>query len=161
MNYIININFALEIAYKSNGVDIIKKIIMMSKGRSILIIWKGNILISKYLIHYNAAIITQFQEFLYTMLWFKKFLDHLSRRLKWDFLIKICPLSVVVVVVVVVNFSHFHFLLQNHWANFNQTWHKASLSKGVIFSKHHIVRLHNKLDYILFNFIFFFKSTFM
>ena len=23
------------------------------------------------------------------------------------------------------NFSHFH-LLQNHWANFNQTWHKAS-----------------------------------
>ena len=22
-----------------------------------------------------------------------------------------------------VNFSHFH-LLQNHWANFNKTWHK-------------------------------------
>ena len=47
-----------------------------------------------------------------------------------------CPLSVVVVVEVVVvvvvaigvveNFSHFHLLLQNHWANFNQTWHKAS-----------------------------------
>ena len=40
------------------------------------------------------------------------------------FLIKICPLSVVVVVLVVVvgvvvNFSHFHLLLQNHWANFN------------------------------------------
>ena len=34
---------------------------------------------------------------------------HLSRRLMWAFLIKICPLSVVVVaVVVVVNFSHFH-----------------------------------------------------
>ena len=46
------------------------------------------------------------------------------------FLIKICPLSVVVVVVVVVvNFSHFHLLLQNHWANFNQTWHKASLGE--------------------------------
>ena len=23
-----------------------------------------------------------------------------------------------------VNFSHFHLLLQNHWANFNQTWLK-------------------------------------
>ena len=29
-----------------------------------------------------------------------------------------------------VNFSHFHLLLQNHWANFNQTWHKASLDEG-------------------------------
>ena len=28
-----------------------------------------------------------------------------------------------------VNFSHFELLLQNHWANFNQTWHKASLGK--------------------------------
>ena len=45
------------------------------------------------------------------------------------FLIKICPVSVVFVVVV-VNFSHFHLLLQNHWANFNQTWHKTSLGKG-------------------------------
>ena len=48
------------------------------------------------------------------------FLSHLSRKLKWAFLIKICPLSVVVdgvvvVVVVVVNFSHFHLLLQNHY----------------------------------------------
>ena len=61
--------------------------------------------------------------------WFSvSFLAHLSRRLKWAFLIKICPLSVVVVVV--VNFSHFHLLLQNHWANFNQTWHKAPLGKG-------------------------------
>ena len=57
-------------------------------------------------------------------------LAHLSRRLKWAFLIKICPLSVVidvgfvvvvvgvVVGVVVVNFSHFHLLLQNHWTKF-------------------------------------------
>ena len=29
-----------------------------------------------------------------------------------------------------VNFSHFHLLLQNHWVNFNQSWHKASLGKG-------------------------------
>ena len=28
-----------------------------------------------------------------------------------------------------VNFSHLH-LLQKHWANFNQTWHKASLGEG-------------------------------
>ena len=55
------------------------------------------------------------------------FIAHLSRRLKWAFLIKICPLSVV---VVVVNFSHFHLLLKNHWANFNQTWHKVSLGEG-------------------------------
>ena len=49
------------------------------------------------------------------------FLVHLSRRLKWAFLITICPLSIVVfVVVVVINFSHFH-LLQTHWTNFNET----------------------------------------
>ena len=49
-------------------------------------------------------------------------LAHLSRRFKWAFPIKICPLSVVVVAIgVVVNFSHF---LQNHWTNFNQTWVK-------------------------------------
>ena len=29
-----------------------------------------------------------------------------------------------------VNISQFHPLLQNHWANFNQSWHKASLGKG-------------------------------
>ena len=34
------------------------------------------------------------------------------------------------VVVIVVNFSNFHLLLQNQWANFNQTWHKASLDEG-------------------------------
>ena len=37
-----------------------------------------------------------------------------------------CLLSIV---IIVVNFSHFH-LLQNHWANFKQTLHKASLSVG-------------------------------
>ena len=68
-----------------------------------------------------------------TLYYDETFLAHLSRRLKWAFLIKICPLSVVVVVVVVVvfvvNFSHFHLLLQNHSANFKQTWHKTSLAK--------------------------------
>ena len=51
--------FALEILQNSNGVDIIKKIILMSKGKSMHIILKGN----KYLIHYYAARITQFKEF--------------------------------------------------------------------------------------------------
>ena len=59
---------------------------------------------------------------------FESFLAHLRRKLKWAFLITMCSLSVVVVVVV-VNFSYFH-LLQKHRANFNQTWHKASLGKG-------------------------------
>ena len=37
--------------------------------------------------------------------------------------------SLSVVILVVINFSHFH-LLQNRWANINQTWHRASLGKG-------------------------------
>ena len=45
------------------------------------------------------------------------FSDHLSSV--------VCRLSVRLS----VNFSHFHLLLQNHWANFNQTWHKASLGE--------------------------------
>ena len=53
-------------------------------------------------------------------------LAHLSWKLKWAFLITCRPSSVCPS----VNFSHFHLLLQNHWANFNQTWHKASLGEG-------------------------------
>lgn len=59
-----------------------------------------------------------------TIPYFKGFLAHLSRGLKWAFLIKICPVSVA---IVVVNFSHF-YLLQNHWDNFKQTWHKPRWS---------------------------------
>ena len=58
------------------------------------------------------------------------FLAHLSWRLKWAYLIKFCPLSMFVIVVVVVNFSPFHLHLQKQWANFNQTWHKASFGEG-------------------------------
>ena len=59
------------------------------------------------------------------------FLAHLSQRLKWAFLIKICPYSVVVVVVVYVAINLlFHLLLQNHWAIFNQTCHKAPFGEG-------------------------------
>ena len=70
------------------------------------------------------------------------FLAHLSWKLKWAFLItcrpssvclsvrlSVCP-SVCLSVRPSVNFSYFHLLLQNHWANFNQTWHKASLGEG-------------------------------
>ena len=46
--------------------------------------------------------------------YYNLFLPHQSPRLKW-------ALSVII-----INFSHFHLLLK-HWANFNQTWHKASL----------------------------------
>ena len=56
-------------------------------------------------------------------------LAHLSQRLKWAFLIKICPFSVVVVVYVAINLL-FHLLLQNHWAIFNQTCHKAPFGEG-------------------------------
>ena len=50
--------------------------------------------------------------------------------IKWAFLIETRPLSVVVFVVV-VNCSHFHLHFQNHWTNFNQTCHKASLDEGI------------------------------
>ena len=45
-----------------------------------------------------------------------------------SFFIACCPLSVCVHLF--VNFSHCHLLFQNHWTNFNQTWHKASLGEG-------------------------------
>jgi hypothetical protein len=32
--------------------------------------------------------------------------------------------------VSVCKLLHFRLLLQNHWANFNQTWHKSSLGEG-------------------------------
>ena len=51
------------------------------------------------------------------------FSDHLS---------SIC-LSVCLSVRLSVNFSNFSSSSQNHWANFNQTWHKASLGRGVQF----------------------------
>lgn len=54
-------------------------------------------------------------------------LTHLIRELKWAFLGKNCPLSVVIAVV--VNLSQFHLLLKNQWADFNQIWHNASLGE--------------------------------
>ena len=45
------------------------------------------------------------------------FFTHLSWKLKWAFLITCRPSSVCPSVRMSVNFSHFHLLLQNHWAN--------------------------------------------
>ena len=49
-------------------------------------------------------------------------LHYPSWKPKWAFLIACRPS-----VRLSVNFSHFHLLLQNQWANFNQARHKASL----------------------------------
>jgi hypothetical protein len=69
------------------------------------------------------------------------FLAYLSWKLKWAFLIAFCLLSVC---PSVCKLLHFQLLLQNHWANFNQTWHKWFLGgwdsklfkwRGLPFSK--------------------------
>lgn len=54
-----------------------------------------------------------------------------SSAKKWAFLV-----MYVVGVHDVVNFPHFH-LIQNHWANFNLTWHKASFfyKREIIWNK--------------------------
>jgi hypothetical protein len=55
------------------------------------------------------------------------FLAHMSWKLKWAFLIARCPASVC---LSVCKLLHFRLLLQNHWTNFIQTWHKSSLGEG-------------------------------
>ena len=79
------------------------------------------------LYHHTVLILRLFSRFLLLSCSCTFLLARLSWRLKWAFLIIVCPLSNVVVVhvVVVVNCSYF-LLLQNHLANFNQTLYKAS-----------------------------------
>jgi hypothetical protein len=62
----------------------------------------------------------------FTCSWTLSFLAHLSWKLKWAILIARCPS----VRPSVCKLLHFRLLLQNHWANFNQTWHKSSLGGG-------------------------------
>jgi hypothetical protein len=70
---------------------------------------------------------------------FLDFLAHLSWKLKWAFLIALCPSSVRLSVCpsvrpsvcLSVRLLHFQLLLQNRWANFNQSWHKSSVGKGI------------------------------
>ena len=57
------------------------------------------------------------------------FSDHLSFVVCLSVRLSVRP-SVRPSVCLSVNFSHFHLLLFNHWANFTQTWHKASLGEG-------------------------------
>ena len=57
------------------------------------------------------------------------FLAHLSWKLKRAFLIACRPSSVWPSGRLAVNFSQFNLLLQKHFANFNKTWHKASLGE--------------------------------
>jgi hypothetical protein len=54
------------------------------------------------------------------------FLAHLSWKLKWAFLIY----SLVVHHLSLCELLYFRLLLQSHWANFNQTWHKSSFGGG-------------------------------
>ena len=64
------------------------------------------------------------------MQWQERFSN--SHLIGLDFLVSISDhnLLLSIIVVVVVNFSYIHLLLQNHWTNFNQTWHKASVGEG-------------------------------
>jgi hypothetical protein len=58
------------------------------------------------------------------------FSAHLSWKRKWAFLIAFCPSSVCPSVWrLSVSLFHFQLLLQNRWANFNQSWHKSFLGK--------------------------------
>ena len=77
-----------------------------------------------YRIHYLHAVTGLHLKSLCPIFILDSFFAHLSQNLS---VVHCCH---VIVFHVVVNFSHFHLLLQNHWANFNQTWHKVSLGKG-------------------------------
>ena len=56
--------------------------------------------------------------------------DHLSSVVCLSVRLSVCPsVCLSLPVCMSVNFSHFH-LLQNHWANFDQTWHNVSLGEG-------------------------------
>ena len=80
-----------------------------------------------------------------------QFWAHLSWKLKWVFLIAFLPSSVCLSVRPSVNFSYFWLLLQNHWANFNQTWHKASLSEwDLIFFKEEPFNSHKDKNGVFF-----------
>ena len=84
--------------------------------------WRQQSLVNIALCYMEIIDLTGFFVFFFSVGYL---LANLSWRLKWAFLITICLLSVVVVVVVfiIIHFSYFLLLLlQNHWANFNQTW---------------------------------------
>lgn len=66
-----------------------------------------------------------------------QFLAHLGQRLKWTFLIKICPLmSIIIIIIVIVidiaclNFSYF-ICLRTPWPNSTKLFFKAPLEWGL------------------------------
>ena len=79
-------------------------------------------LYTKYLLVKWIPILFKRRAMLFKLTWAESsselFGSHFVRRL-----------SVCLSVCLSVNFSHFHLLLQNHWADLNQTWHKASLDE--------------------------------
>ena len=70
-----------------------------------------------------------FSKYLHIAIWF---LAHLSWKLKWAFWwpVMSCLSVCQSVHSSSCKLSHFHLLLQNHWANFSQTLHKAFLGEG-------------------------------
>jgi hypothetical protein len=81
--------------------------------------WRRKSTISKIIYHW--------QYYCFHFEFVPPFLAHLSWKLKWAILITFCPSSVC---LSVCKLLHFRLLLQNRWANFNQTWHKLSLGGG-------------------------------
>jgi hypothetical protein len=49
--------------------------------------------------------------------------DRLLSVVRLSVCLSVCPS--------VCKLLHFRLLLQNHWANFNQTWHKSFLGEGI------------------------------
>jgi hypothetical protein len=81
----------------------------------------------------NLSAVHRYAEYKLIQLLIENFLAHLSWKLKKvqvslsDRLLSVVCLSVW---RLFVRLLHFQLLLQNHWANFNQSWHKWSLGKG-------------------------------
>ena len=86
----------------------------------------------------------------------QQFLAHLNAQVSFTgHLSSVVSLSICLS----VNFSHFHQILQNHWANFNQTWHKVSLGERANEEPHpsqrgnnwEIIKINWQLSKILFS----------
>ena len=81
--------------------------------------------------NYMYLLTLQFKIFYFSVLsihWLSKFFVNFQSQILIISSLELFSMSVFFggVGFVVVNCSHFLLLLQNHWANFNQTWHKAS-----------------------------------
>ena len=88
----------------------------------------------QHLVSYSRSLIKTSPLFLTTIgergrgLVFKPIWAKASSELSWLKIFR-CPSSLASLSYRCIFYLHFHLLLQNHWTNFNQTWHKASLDK--------------------------------